>query len=207
MLSKKSSLRGMMTAVPEKRGITMKYHDSITLKDGRTCVLRNAVLEDGQTALENFILTHEETDYLLSYPDEITFTAEEEGKYLQGKTDSSNQIEILAEVDGKTVGLAGIEVVGKHEKLRHRCDFGVSVAQEFWGLGIGKALMDACIRCAKEAGFRQMELEVVAENERALAMYRHAGFVEYGRNPRDFLSRYSGYQEVVYMRLELDDAF
>ena len=107
-------------------------------------------------------------------------------------------------VDGQIVGTAGIEKVGKHEKLSHRCDFGVSVDKEFWGLGIGSALLDACIECAKKAGYKQMELEVVAENDRAVKMYEKAGFVEYGRNPRDFLSRYSGYQELVYTRLELD---
>lgn len=30
-----------------------------------------------------------------------------------------------------------------------------------------------------------------------------AGFTEFGRNPRGFRSRLSGYQELVYMRLEL----
>ena len=75
--------------------------------------------------------------------------------------------------------------------------------KEYWGLGVGRALMDACIECAKRAGYAQLELTVVAENERAVAMYRRAGFVEFGRNPRGFNSRLSGYQELVSMRLEL----
>ena len=63
--------------------------------------------------------------------------------------------------------------------------------------------MEACIECAKDAGYTQLELNVVAENERAVALYKKMGFVEYGRNPRGFNSRVSGYQEVVYMLLEL----
>ncbi|MBQ3264589.1 MAG: GNAT family N-acetyltransferase [Ruminococcus sp.] len=183
----------------------MKYHQIITLRDGRKCVLRNGTKSDGYAALDNFILAHSQTDWLLSYPDEISFTVEEEGEYLQKKTDCDNEAEILAEIDGRIVGTAGIERVGKHEKLAHRCDFGVSVEKDYWGLGIGKALLYACIDCAKRAGYRQMELEVVADNDRAVKMYQNAGFVEYGRNPRDFLSRYSGYQEVIYMRLELTE--
>lgn len=182
----------------------MKYNKTITLKDGRKCLLRNGVESDGQAALDTFIKTHRETDYLLSYPDEITLTAAEEGEYLQKKADSGSEIEILAIVDGRIIGTAGIETVGKHEKLRHRCDFGVGIEKEYWGLGIGKALLEGCVECAEKAGYHQMELEVVADNERAVRMYKNAGFVEYGRNPRDFFSRYSGYQEVVYMRLELD---
>ena len=75
--------------------------------------------------------------------------------------------------------------------------------QAYWGLGVGRALLDACIECARKAGYTQLELEVVAENARAIAMYQRAGFVEYGRNPRGFNSRISGYQELVSMRLEL----
>ena len=49
----------------------------------------------------------------------------------------------------------------------------------------------------------QLELEAVAENEHALALYRSVGFAEYGRNPKGFRSRISGWQAVVLMRLEL----
>ena len=62
----------------------------------------------------------------------------------------------------------------------------------------------ACIECAKTAGYSQMELEVVADNRRALALYQRAGYVEYGRNPRGFRSRKTGWQETVLMRRELD---
>ena len=49
----------------------------------------------------------------------------------------------------------------------------------------------------------QLELKVVAENERAVSMYERAGFVECGRNPKGFRSRIVGFQEVISMRLEL----
>ena len=181
----------------------MKYNKTITLKDGRKCTLRNGEEKDGQVVLANFILTHEQTDYLLSYPDENTMTAEQESRFLQEKADSDNGIEILAEVEGAVAGLAGFGAVGSKEKLRHRADFGISVDRQYWKLGIGTALMNACIECARKAGYEQIELSVVAENEPAIAMYRKAGFVEFGRNPKGFKSRFTGYQEVVYMRMEL----
>ena len=37
----------------------------------------------------------------------------------------------------------------------------------------------------------------------ALALYKKFGFVEYGRNPKGFRSRNTGYQELVLMRLAL----
>ena len=70
-------------------------------------------------------------------------------------------------------------------------------------MGIGRVLMDASIDCARQAGYTQLELEVVADNERAVSLYHRAGFEEFGRNPRGYRSASGGYQELVYMRLEL----
>ena len=82
----------------------MNYNKTITLKDGRACTLRNGTERDGQALLDIYLLTHAQTDYLLSYPDETSFTAEQEAEYLKRKTDSANEIEILAELEGTVVG-------------------------------------------------------------------------------------------------------
>lgn len=181
----------------------MKYAKTITLKNGVKCCLRNAEESDGQAVLDNFNLTHGQTDYLLTYPDEHSFNVSWESLFLKVKSESENEAQIIAAVDGLVVGTAGISQVGEKYKVRHRAELGISVDKKFWGLGIGKALMNACIECAKAAGYLQLELNAVAENERALSMYKKAGFVEFGRNPKGFNSRISGFQEVVYMRLEL----
>ena len=182
----------------------MKYNKVITLKDGRSCILRNGTALDGQALLNIFLLTHAQTDYLLSYPDESTMTVEQEAQFLKEKTESLNGIEILAEMDGTVVGSAGIGCVGMKEKLKHRAEFGISVDKAYWGLGIGRALTNACIECARAAGYAQLELEAVAENKNALALYESVGFVEYGRNPKGFRSRLTGWQELVLMRLDLN---
>ena len=158
---------------------------------------------DGQAVFDNFNLTHGETDYLLTYPDENAFDVMQESQFLKEKTESKNEIQIVAVVDNVVVGTAGIGAIGAKYKVRHRAEFGISVAKEFWGLGIGQALTTACIACARAAGYIQLELNVVAENTRAISMYEKNGFVEYGRNPKGFHSRMAGFQEVVYMRLEL----
>ena len=51
----------------------MKYDQTIITPKGLTVHIRNGVASDGSTVLENFNLTHAETDYLLSYPDENHF--------------------------------------------------------------------------------------------------------------------------------------
>lgn len=184
----------------------MKYRKIITLKNGRPCILRNASGEDGQAVLDIFLLTHAQTEYLTTYPEESTYTVEQESEYMQKKADSAREIELLAELDGVLVGTAGVGCVRDACKTRHRAEFGISVDRAFWGLGVGRALTEACIECARAAGYAQLELEAVAENERALALYRSVGFVEYGRNPRGFRKRAGDWQALVLMRLELDGA-
>ncbi len=181
----------------------MHYEEKITLKNGKEVLIRNAVKEDGEAVLDIFNLTHEETDYLLSYPDEKGFDLSQEEEYLDAKAQSENEVELLAIVDGKVVGMAGISAIGDKYKVKHRASFGISIVRDFWGLGIGKALSNACIKCAREAGYEQLELEVVGENEAAISLYKSLGYEEFGRNPRGFKSRMSGYQELVYMLLQL----
>ena len=181
----------------------MKYEQKIVLKNGKEALIRNGNASDGLAVYEVFNLTHAETDYLLSYPDENSFVPEQEARFLEEKAESPNETELIAIIDGKVAGTAGIKAVGKKYKVKHRAEFGISVLKEYWGLGLGKALTKACIQCAKNAGYDQLELNVVADNDRALSLYRSLGFEEFGRNPRGFNSQISGYQELVYMMLKL----
>ena len=181
----------------------MKYENKIILQNGKELILRNATEDDAQVMIDIFNQAHDETDFLLSYSDESTLTLEDEAKFLKGKAESDNAVEIFAIVDGKVVGTAGIDSCGSKFKVKHRADFGISIIKEYWGMGIGTRLTQACIECAKTAGYEQIELQVVAENDRAIMTYSKLGFVEYGRNPKGFKSRFTEYQELVYMLLDL----
>ena len=182
----------------------MQYQGTALLKNGKTVLLRNATEDDAEAVYNIFQQTHAETDFLLSYPEENSFDVTGEAEFLKNVFQQDNEAEILAYVDGRLAGTAGIHAVGSKFKVRHRAEFGISVLREFWGCGIGRALTEACIECAKRSGYLQLELDAVAENETALGLYRSVGFTEYGRNPLGFKSRFSGMQELVLMRLELN---
>lgn len=181
----------------------MRYAKTVVLKGGVELLVRNAVASDARALRETTQRTHAETDYLLSYPDEQRVDDEQEACSLAETERSDNEVELVAILDGRIVGSAGITAVGGRRKVVHRARFGISILKEHWGLGIGRVLMESCIDCARRAGYTQLELEVVADNKRALSLYRRPGFEEYGRNPRGYRSASSGYQELVHMRLEL----
>ena len=181
----------------------MRYAETVLLKGGVELLVRNAVASDARALRDIMQRTHAETDYLLSYPDEQGTDVEREARSLAEAERSDNEVELVAVVDGWIVGSAGIAAVGGRRKVVHRARFGISVLTEHWGMGIGRVLMESCIDSARRAGYTQLELEVVAGNERALSLYRRAGFEEYGRNPQGYRSAAAGYQELVHMRLEL----
>ena len=184
----------------------MQYDRSITLRDGRLCRLRSGVAADGEAVLLSFIQLRTQTDFLLAYADEIRFTAEQEAQFLQSKADSPDEVMIIAEVDGAIAGTAGVDALGLRDKVRHRATFGISLDRAYWGLGIGSAMTAACIDCARQAGYAQLELEVVEDNARAVALYKKAGFVEWGRNPLGLRTRSGENQALIAMRLELTPA-
>lgn len=62
----------------------MKYSKTVVLKDGRTCIIRNGTRQDAQGVWDNFVLTHGETEFLTTYPEEVTFTLEQEEAYDTG---------------------------------------------------------------------------------------------------------------------------
>lgn len=184
----------------------MQYYETIRLKDGRSCILRNATAEDGQAVLDTFIRTHGETDWLSTYPEEITYTVEQEAQLMQRKTESDGDIELVAVVDGRIVGLAGNDAVGRRIKAKHRANFGISIEKAYWGLGIGDAMIKACIACAKQAGFTQLELGVYDDNVRARRLYEKNGFRAFGVIPRAFRLKDGSYHDEIVMAIFFDEA-
>ena len=84
----------------------MQYTKTLTTKTGSELYLRNGDAPDGDAALAVFNKTHAETEYLLTYPDESSMTAEQEAEFLAQATKSAREIEILAFVDGQLAGKA-----------------------------------------------------------------------------------------------------
>ena len=101
------------------------------MKDGTPCVLRGATEKDAAEVLRCFSLTHAETDFLLTYPEENSLTEADEAKFLKARSESENEIEICAFVDGKLAGTAGIEAIGGKEKIRHRAEFGIAIEKAY----------------------------------------------------------------------------
>lgn len=155
---------------------------TITLKDGRSCVLRPANPEDAVAMIEYLKLTTAETPFLLRNPDECTLTEEEERTFLQNALDDEKRVMMVAVADGRVAGNCSLGAIGIRRRVLHRSTLAIALKKEFWNLGIGSAMLDYLSALAQKIGFEQIELEVIEGNTRAKALYEKCGFVETGRH-------------------------
>ena len=178
----------------------MKFEPrTITLKDGRTCTLCPADPDYAADLIEYMIRTTEESPFLLRYPDEIHYTVEQEREILNNILNDPGQVMMTGIVDGKVAGNCSISGIGNKRKIRHRCSLAIALYRDYWGLGIGSAMIGYLAELAEQIGFEQIDLEVVAENERAQALYRKCGFVESGKRIRALKSDDGTFHDEVLM--------
>jgi ribosomal protein S18 acetylase RimI-like enzyme len=105
--------------------------------------------------------------------------------------------------------LVGLVALGRQKGLKtsHRAYvWGMYVAPEARGRGVGRALMDALIAHARTLpGLERLTLGVEATNEAARALYHSLGFVAYGIEPQAY--KLDGeYWDSELMSLALRDA-
>lgn len=163
----------------------MKFEPrTITLKDGRSCTLRPTHPDDAAEMIDYMKQIAEDTRFTLRTPDEVTFTLEQEREILGHLLEDNGSVMMLAEVAGRVAGNCSISGMGYKSRIRHRCSLAIALKKEYWNLGIGYAMITYLTELAKEIGFEQMELDVVADNERGKKLYEKCGFTETGRRLR-----------------------
>lgn len=156
----------------------------VTLKNGKTCVIRRPETEDAERLLRYQKETSGETPYLVTAPEDIDWTVEEQAGRLKRWNAAPDKLRLISEVDGALAGAAIMYGTGGQSRLRHRCGVDITLYRKFWGMGIGTALLGELLAAAKAAGYEQAELDVVSANTPAIGLYRKLGFEVVGAIPR-----------------------
>ena len=100
-------------------------------------------------------------------------------------------------------GMVGLERETR-AKNRHKGHvIGMYVSQEYFGTGMGRALIDALLDHAREAGLELLVLTVTEGNSVATNFYEAAGFRSFGIEPRAVKIDGRAYAK-NHMYLELD---
>lgn len=131
-------------------------------------------------------------------------TVEGERAFLEQMEKEERALMLGGFLDGELAVVASVLPISSRDKLRHRGGLGMCVKKKYWGLGIGRMLLTTLMEEAKQAGFEQIELEVISENERAVRLYESCGFERYGVRHKGIKLRGGGYFDEVLMWKELE---
>ena len=181
------------------------YRNATIIKDkkGRDVLLRSAEEKDAEALIDYMKITAAETPFLLREPDEISLTIEQEQAFIKAKKNSENELLLIAETGGRHIGNASLMSAGGFKRYRHRCEIAIALYQEYCGLGIGKAMLEMVLDIAKKAGYEQAELEVIANNKPAIALYEKLGFQKYGTFPDNMKYADGSYVDAYWMMKKL----
>ncbi len=141
----------------------------------------------GVLVLLNSVI-REPVNNLMREPGEPFFNEEEEREFLAGQAMRPDWCGFVAVTEsGECIGIVTID--GKRRPaIRHRGELGVTIAENWRGQGVGRALLERAIACARESGvFTRIDLIVLARNETAIRLYERLGFQLEGRRQRAML--------------------
>lgn len=180
----------------------MRIDEEIIKVNGHDLLLRNAGEGDAEMLLEYLKTTCGETRFLAKEPEEITLTLEEERQFINAQNASEYNLMLLGFLDGEYVGNCSFMGMSQ-SRYRHRVSMGIALYQKYTGMGIGKAMIEKLVAVAREKGIEQMELEVVADNKRAISLYKKMGFDIFGTFPDNMKYKDGTYADAYWMMKRL----
>jgi RimJ/RimL family protein N-acetyltransferase len=143
-----------------------------------------------------------ETSFMLFEPGERNPSAAVQAEHLDSVGRSGNSVVIVAEADGELVGyveLAG----GRFRRNRATSHVIIGILARASGQGLGGRLLAEAEQWAGRHGVHRLELNVMAHNSRAIALYERMGFAVEGRR-RECLLVDGRFVDELYMAKFLD---
>lgn len=168
-------------------------------KDGLPFLVRTARQEDAAGCLELVQATVREGLYSITAPDEFRLDEEDERARIARYVEDPDRLLLVAEAEGRVVGRLGLECAAR-QRLRHRATLHIAVAEPWRDRGVGTALMGCALDwSAAHPHIEKVSLTVLADNDRAIALYRRFGFREEGRQPREVRRGPCAYVDAILM--------
>lgn len=176
---------------------------TIKLKDGMELLLRQPKVEDAEAMIEYLNIVGGESDNLLFGKNEFRLTVEQEREYLKNINDNDNALMLLGIIDNKIISVSQVSASNR-KRIAHNSELAISVKKEYWGMGIGTAVMEELIDFARSSNtIKNISLGVKASNKKAQHLYEKLGFEKVGVH-RNFFNIDGNYDDEILMDLYLD---
>lgn len=151
-------------------------------KSGKEILLRSPNVNDAQALLEFGKMGTAEVDCMVTLPEEFNLTLEDEIKFIQKLEEGPNSVAILAEHEGKLIGMIDFHGKTTRKRVNHSGAFGMAVYPKFRSDGVGAILLQALFDWASQhPSIRKIGLAVFSTNKKAINLYEKMGFREEGR--------------------------
>jgi ribosomal protein S18 acetylase RimI-like enzyme len=154
--------------------------ESVTLRALKWEDLNNCV------SFINELVAERDTEPNLGILADKKQTREEEAEWLAHQLtgiENGSIISVAAETGGRIVGNGSV-TRGSYNDTKHHGYLGIAISRNHRDRRIGVAMMRALVAESKKAGLKTIELEVFANNPRAIHVYNGTGFKEAGRIPK-----------------------
>ncbi|PTX52218.1 RimJ/RimL family protein N-acetyltransferase [Melghirimyces profundicolus] len=172
---------------------------AVRLKTGEEITVRCAEGNDAEALLEMTRSVIAEGRHHLTKPEEFNATAEEEKNWIHQVSQSPNRLILLAEIRGEIIGMLDFHG-GEKKRLRHTGSLGMSVQKNWRNRGVGSVLLAILLKWASNhPELRKICLEVFADNEGAIGLYRKAGFRTEGRLVHHVRMEDGSYTDLIQM--------
>ena len=145
-----------------------------------TATIRVADSTDAAATIALRLVMAQETEFLAEEPGETRTDVEEEAGFLGKKLGSRVDLYILAEVEGRVVGIASLDG-STMSRFQHGVRLILGVRRNSWRQGLGRALVKTLLDWADSRGIVRIALEVVETNLGAIRLYESLGFEHEGR--------------------------
>lgn len=157
----------------------------VTLRDGRVVLLRAGEPDDAPALLAYIDRCLPDfASYVAMDVGEFTMDEPQEREWLKAQQAGLGSLSLYAWSGDQIVASVNCSCRNDRTRISHLGHIGMSADKAYWGSGIGRAMLDALIDWAEQnPALELLELDVFADNDRALALYCKLGFIEIGRVP------------------------
>lgn len=175
------------------------------LKDGREVALRYPVISDIKAMADYINTLSKEKTFISFQGEQITYEFEEERlTKLLKQIDEKKAIQLLAFCESQLVAIS--DIIMRERAERHVATFGISVAKDLRGAGLGQKLMQIIIDEAlkKIPQLKILLLGCFSDNTAAQNLYRKIGFKKIGSLPGGLMHQ-DHFDNHIYMYKQVRD--
>ncbi len=181
----------------------MKIEEKIiTLKDGRSAVLRSGQVTDALQLNTCFDKIKTQTKFIAVSPEDKT-SLEEQEERIERYLNSDTEVLLIAIVDGEVAGSCTFGNRKSTKRTKHRASLGIALEDSYTNAGLGTEMIRYAIEICKKMGFERFELGYIEGNNRARKVYTRLGFVETGRIPQCMKYNDGTYADEILMSMNL----